>query len=103
MAGVRTQEDGRGHPRAAEGHLAERTRLDPFPLVADQGIRIRVKMAIDPEEGFITLDFTESDDAVPGGLNMARPRSWRPESPASSTTSNPPFRRTAGPSAESAS
>jgi N-methylhydantoinase B len=53
------------------GTWRNETRLDPFPLVAAEGIGIRVTMTIDPEEGFITLDFTESDDAVPGGLNMS--------------------------------
>ncbi len=48
------------------------TRLDPFPLVAEEGIQIELEMTIDPEEGFITLDFTGSDDAVPGGLNMSQ-------------------------------
>jgi len=44
---------------------------DPVPFVAPEGIRVRVKMTIDPDEGFISLDFTGSDDWVPGGLNMS--------------------------------
>jgi N-methylhydantoinase B len=54
-----------------KGTWLNENRLDPFPLVADEGIRIRLRMTIDPDEGVITLDFTESDDAVPGGLNMS--------------------------------
>jgi N-methylhydantoinase B len=54
------------------GVWANETRLDPFIFVADQGIRVHLKMTVEPEEGFITLDFSESDDVVPGGLNMSR-------------------------------
>jgi N-methylhydantoinase B len=53
------------------GTWRNETRLDPFPLVAEEGIRIALEMTIDPGEGFITLDFTDSDDTVPGGLNMS--------------------------------
>jgi len=53
------------------GTWQNKTKLDPFPFVSAEGITIKLKMAIDPEEGFITLDFTESDDVVPGGLNMS--------------------------------
>ncbi len=44
---------------------------DPFPLVAPEGIAIRLKMIVDPADGYITLDFSESDPCVPGGLNMS--------------------------------
>ena len=47
------------------------TTHDPVPRVADKGITIRLKMTIDPDEGYIILDFTESDDCVPGGYNMS--------------------------------
>ena len=46
------------------------TKFDPVPGVADKGITFRLKMTIDPDEGYIILDFTDSDDCVPGGLNM---------------------------------
>jgi N-methylhydantoinase B len=54
-----------------KGVFENETKLDPFPFVADNGVNIKVKMTIDPDEAFITLDFTKSDDTVPGGLNMS--------------------------------
>ncbi|MCJ7792332.1 MAG: hydantoinase B/oxoprolinase family protein [Dehalococcoidia bacterium] len=47
------------------------TSHDPVPGVADNGITVRLKMTIDPNEGHITLDFKDSDDWVPGGYNMS--------------------------------
>ena len=47
-----------------------KTKYDPIPGVADGGITFRVKMTIDPDEGYIELDTTESDDCVPGGFNL---------------------------------
>ncbi|MEW6264776.1 MAG: hydantoinase B/oxoprolinase family protein [Thermodesulfobacteriota bacterium] len=58
--------------RLPEGIWTNETRLDPFIFVADRGLGIRVRMTVNPTEGRITLDFSESDDAVPGGLNMSR-------------------------------
>jgi len=46
------------------------TKFDPVPGVSDKGITFRLKMTVDPDEGYITLDFTHSDDCVPGGFNM---------------------------------
>ncbi len=55
-----------------KGTWVHETKLDPFPFVADNGITVRLKMTIDPDVGTITLDFTDSDDRVSGGLNMSR-------------------------------
>ncbi|MEO4042204.1 hydantoinase B/oxoprolinase family protein [Hoeflea sp. CAU 1731] len=46
------------------------TRHDPVPGVADEGIPVRVKVEIEPEEGFITVDVRGNIDNVPGGLNI---------------------------------
>ena len=40
------------------------TTHDPVPGVAEEGITIRLKMTIEPDDGYIELDFTESDDCV---------------------------------------
>jgi N-methylhydantoinase B len=44
---------------------------DPVPGVAEDGIMVKLKMTIDPDEGYIILDFTGSADTVPGGYNMS--------------------------------
>ncbi len=53
-----------------KGTWMAETTFDPVPGVAEKGITTRLKMTIAPEESYIELDFTESDDCVPGGLNM---------------------------------
>jgi len=44
---------------------------DPVPDVAPEGIPIRVKMRIDPEEGLITVDLRDNIDNLPGGFNLS--------------------------------
>ena len=46
-------------------------RHDPVPGVADEGIPIRVKIKVDPEEGQITVDVRDNIDCVNGGLNLS--------------------------------
>ena len=42
---------------------------DPVPMVAEQGIPVRAKVSVDPDEGYITIDLRDNIDNVPGGLN----------------------------------
>ena len=42
--------------------------MDPLDF-APQGVTVRAKVTIDPDEGMATIDLTESDDQVPGGIN----------------------------------
>ncbi|MCJ7792340.1 MAG: hydantoinase B/oxoprolinase family protein [Dehalococcoidia bacterium] len=53
-----------------KGTWKAESKYDPIPGVADEGITFRVKMTIDPNEGYIEIDTTESDDCVPGGFNL---------------------------------
>ncbi len=43
---------------------------DGLPGLVPNGITVKVKMTIDPEEGCITLDFLENEDSQPCGLNL---------------------------------
>ena len=54
-----------------KGTWTGEAKHDPVPGVADSGITVRLKMTIDHDKGRIILDFTDSDDAVPGGYNMS--------------------------------
>src|SRR5690625_4910332 len=70
------QEYGERRMKEAIGHLPKgaweyTTFHDPVPDVAEDGIKIKIKMEIDPETKYVSLDFTESDDTVPGGLNLS--------------------------------
>ncbi|MCX5996099.1 MAG: hydantoinase B/oxoprolinase family protein [Chloroflexi bacterium] len=53
------------------GTWENETRHDPLPFVAPDGVPIKVKMEIDPKEGYITLDFTHNIDCIPFGMNMS--------------------------------
>ena len=44
---------------------------DPVPGVAPDGIPIRVKLEIDPDEGYINVDLRDNIDNVPGGFNLS--------------------------------
>ena len=44
---------------------------DPIPSVVEDGVRIRVRMTVDPEEGLITVDIRHNDDNVDGGINLS--------------------------------
>ncbi|MEW5721461.1 MAG: hydantoinase B/oxoprolinase family protein [Thermodesulfobacteriota bacterium] len=44
---------------------------DPVPGVADNGIPIKVKIAVEPEEGRIVVDLRDNMDNVPGGFNLS--------------------------------
>jgi N-methylhydantoinase B len=46
------------------------TKHDAIPAVIPNGVGVKVKIMIDPEEGFIICDFTENEDSMPCGLNL---------------------------------
>ena len=46
-------------------------RHDPIPGIADDGIPIKVKLIIDPEEGYITVDLRDNIDNLPCGFNLS--------------------------------
>lgn len=43
---------------------------DQIPGILDKPVIVRLKMTIDPKEGYIILDFSDSTDVVPCGLNL---------------------------------
>jgi len=47
------------------------TKHDPVPGVAEDGIPVRVTVAVDPDAGRITVDARDNIDCVPGGLNLS--------------------------------
>lgn len=47
------------------------TRHDPVPTVADEGVPVRVKVTVEPEEGMITVDARDNVDCVNGGINLS--------------------------------
>ena len=47
------------------------TKHDPIEGLVPNGITVRVKLSIDPDGGYITVDLTDSDDIQPCGLNMS--------------------------------
>jgi N-methylhydantoinase B len=52
------------------GEYTYETRHDPVPGVAEEGIPVRVRILVDPDEGMITVDVRDNIDNVPGGLNI---------------------------------
>ena len=54
------------------GTWKRRTRHDNIPGVAEKGIALGLRMTIDPDQGYIELDFSESDDLVSGGFNLSK-------------------------------
>lgn len=54
-----------------KGTYTHEVRHDPVPGVADQGVPIKAKVTIDPDEGLVTVDVRDNPDCVPGGLNLS--------------------------------
>jgi N-methylhydantoinase B len=44
---------------------------DPIPDLVPQGIKLKAKMAIDPEQGYITVDLRDNPDNIPCGFNLS--------------------------------
>ena len=53
------------------GTYSYETRHDPVPGVADEGVPVRVKITVDPDEGKIIVDVRDNIDNVPGGVNLS--------------------------------
>ena len=53
------------------GTIVGEGRHDPFGPVPD-GIPVKVKVTVDPEEGMIELDLTDNIDCLPAGVNESR-------------------------------
>ena len=51
------------------GTWEEETVLDPLPF-APEGIRLKMKLTIEPKEGYITVDLTENPDQYEAGVNL---------------------------------
>jgi N-methylhydantoinase B len=52
------------------GTASYETKHDPIPGVIPNGVNVKVKIAVDPKEGFITCDFRENEDSMACGLNL---------------------------------
>lgn len=55
-----------------KGEWEGKTKHDPVPGVAPDGIPINVKISILPDEGKITIDLRDNIDCVEGGLNLSK-------------------------------
>jgi N-methylhydantoinase B len=44
---------------------------DPIPDLVPQGIKLKAKMAVDPEQGYITVDLRDNPDNIPCGFNLS--------------------------------
>ena len=53
------------------GEYVYEIRHDPVPGVADEGIPIKLKLIVDPEDGKIIVDVRDNIDCVEGGFNLS--------------------------------
>ena len=53
------------------GSWTYETRHDPVPGVCEDGVPVRVKLTIDPENAYVTVDLRDNIDQVPGGINLS--------------------------------
>ncbi len=53
------------------GRVHAQTALDPFPNVPD-GIPLQAEIAIEPDQGQITIDMRDNPDCTPTGLNLSQ-------------------------------
>ena len=44
---------------------------DPIPDLVPQGIKLKAKMTIDPDQGYITVDIRDNPDNIPCGFNLS--------------------------------
>jgi N-methylhydantoinase B len=56
--------------RLPAGTAYYETKYDQIPGVLPNGVTVRVKVTVDPEQAFITCDFTDNDDSQPCGMNL---------------------------------
>jgi N-methylhydantoinase B len=43
---------------------------DPIPDLVPEGIKLKAKIAADPEQGYITVDIRDNTDSIPCGMNL---------------------------------
>ena len=53
------------------GTWSYENRHDPLPGVADEGIPVRARVTVDPDEAMITVDVRDNIDCIAGGLNLS--------------------------------
>lgn len=53
------------------GTATYETTHDPVPGIIPDGVTVRVKLTVNPDEGWIECDFTENQDSLPCGLNVS--------------------------------
>jgi N-methylhydantoinase B len=53
------------------GTVVKESTHDVFPGTPDEGVRIKVTVAVKPQEAMIEVDMTDNPDAMPNGLNLS--------------------------------
>ncbi len=53
------------------GEVTRTSTHDAFPGTPDEGINIKVSVAVKPEDGLIEVDMTDNPDCMPNGLNLS--------------------------------
>lgn len=53
------------------GKVTRTSTHDPFPGTPEEGITIKVGVAVKPEDGLIEVDMTDNPDCMPNGLNLS--------------------------------
>jgi N-methylhydantoinase B len=46
------------------------TKHDPIASIVPNGVNVKVKVTVDPKNGYIICDFTDNEDSIPCGLNL---------------------------------
>ncbi|AHV97641.1 hydantoinase B/oxoprolinase family protein [Paenibacillus sabinae] len=52
------------------GTWINESKHDPIPGLLPDGVNVKVKLTIDPEEGYVEVDFRDNADPVAAGLNL---------------------------------
>ncbi|MFH1090074.1 MAG: hydantoinase B/oxoprolinase family protein [Pseudomonadota bacterium] len=60
-------EEIRKFPAGTASHV---TIHDHLPGLIDEGIKVKATVTVDPDNGFITVDYTDNADSLPCGLNI---------------------------------
>jgi len=53
------------------GTASYETTHDPVPGLVPGGVAVRVKLTVNPGEGWVECDFTDNEDSLPCGLNVS--------------------------------
>lgn len=54
-----------------EGEVSKITSHDPFPGTPSEGIPIKVRVKVDPDQSKVVVDLTDNMDCLPCGLNLS--------------------------------